>query len=394
MSSDQRTVLTVDDSKVVRAMVARALERYDCRIVEAANGQEAVAAAEKHRPDLILLDITMPVMDGRQALAALRARDTTRAIPVIMLTAERTKEIIVEIAKLGVSGYLLKPFEQQSFDREVGKVLGPPPAPLDRGAVLVVDDSERVLTAARAALESAAKVLTAANGQEAVERYTEARPGVVVIDLAMPEMDGFETLARIQQLGRSACIALTVRGDAANADRAKQAGYRAVLPKPFSPEALLEAVRLAQDGMVSPEEFAKTLLADDGPCSVLTVPDASPVRLAGLLPALRAAVRGVAEDGGDKLVIDLAKLATAEADAIKIIARLGGEAAKLGLRLAVCSSEAKWGEELKKVPGLANAAYVADREAGRRALEGDGAAAAAPAAGSPPATGSAAPAES
>jgi CheY-like chemotaxis protein len=389
MSSEQKTVLTVDDSKVVHTMVARALERYGCRIIEAANGQEAVEAAEQHRPDLILLDMTMPVMDGRQALAAVRGRETCRRIPVIMLTDERTKEIIVEIARLALSGYLLKPFDQQAFDREVGKVLGPPIVAVDRGAVLVVDDSERVLTAARAALESAAKVLTAANGQEAVERYVESRPGVVVIDLAMPGMDGFETLARIQQLGRSACIAVTVRGDAASADRARKAGYRSVLPKPFQPEALLEAVRLAQDGMTSAEELAKSLLEDDGACSVLAVPESTPARLTGLLPALRAAVRGLAEDGGDKLVIDLEKLATVDADAVKCIGRLAGEAAKLGLRIAVCSPEAKWSEELKKLPGLASAAYAANRDAARLALAGE--VAEAPASASPPPDGPAAP---
>jgi CheY-like chemotaxis protein len=393
MSSEHKTVLTVDDSKVVRTMVARALERYGCRIIEASNGKEAVEAAAQHKPDLILLDITMPEMDGRQALAALRAGGPCQRTPVIMLTAERTKEIIVEIARLGVSGYLLKPFDQQSFDREVGKVIGPPAA-VDRGAVLVVDDSDRVLAAARAALESAAKVITAASGQEAVERYVESRPGVVVIDLAMPGMDGFETFARIQQLGRSAGIALTVRGDAAGADRARKAGYRSVLAKPFPPEGLLEAVRLAQDSMASTEELAKSLIADDGACGVLAVPEATPARLAGLAPALRAAVRGLAEAGGDKLVIDLEKLATVDADAVKCIGRLAGEAAKLGLRIAVCSPEAKWSEELKKVPGLGTVAFAADRETGRRALEGESSAVEAPAGGSPPPDGPAAPEES
>lgn len=383
MSSQQKTVLTADDSKVARAMVARALEKYGCKIIEAANGKEAVEAAEKHKPDLILLDITMPVMDGREALAALRGRQSCRAIPVIMLTAERTKEIVLEIAKLGVTGYLLKPFDQAGFDAQVRKVLGSPVA-IDRGAVLVVDDSERVLAAASAALESAVKVLTAASGQEAVERYAEARPGVVVIDLAMPGMDGFETLAKIRECGQSACIALTVRGDDSAGEKALKAGYQAVLPKPFQAEGLLEAVRVAQDSLASPEEIAKRLLEDDGVCAVLALPESSPARLAKLLPALRAALRVLVEDGGDKLVIDLTKLVTVDAESTKSIGRLAVEAAKLGLRVALCSPDEKLCEEIKKVPGIAIAAYASDRDAARRALTGEPAVAAEEGEATPP----------
>ncbi len=73
------TVLTIDDSKVVRTMVARHLQPYGCTVVEAQNGVEGLEAARQHRPDLILLDVTMPVMDGRQCLAELRKDGTAAA---------------------------------------------------------------------------------------------------------------------------------------------------------------------------------------------------------------------------------------------------------------------------------------------------------------------------
>jgi CheY-like chemotaxis protein len=367
MASEQKTVLTVDDSKVVRTMVARALEKYGCRVIEATNGREAIAAAEQHKPDLILLDVTMPEMDGRQALALLREREACRRIPVIMLTAERTRELIIEVARLGVAGYLLKPFDQPTFDREVGKVLGPPLA-IDRETVLVVDDSERVLAAARAALEGTMKVLTAASGQEAVQRYTESRPGVVVVDLAMPEMDGFETLARLRPLGRSAYVALTVRGDEAGGGKALKAGYQSLLAKPFQAQGLMEAVQAAVASLSSPEEVAKALLEDDGTCAVLVVPDPTSTRLARLLPVLRTALRGLAEDGGDKLVIDLAALTKPDAEATKSVGQLAAEVVTLGLQLAFCAGDAKLHEELQKLPGLRDVPYAGDRAAARQAL--------------------------
>src|SRR5512143_2142903 len=103
-----KKVLTVDDSKVVRSMVTRHLQPYGCEVLEATNGQEGVDVAKANHPDLILLDVTMPVMDGKQALAELRKDPTTKPIPVIMLTAESGRELVVEIIKLGVSGYIVK----------------------------------------------------------------------------------------------------------------------------------------------------------------------------------------------------------------------------------------------------------------------------------------------
>jgi len=125
-------VLTVDDSKVVRTMVTKALKPFACEVVEAANGQEGIDAAVRERPDLILLDVAMPVMDGLQALTAIRANTVTKSTPVIMLTTESSKDLGTEIVRLGIKGYIVKPFSADSFGKEVTKVLGAPgtqPAP-------------------------------------------------------------------------------------------------------------------------------------------------------------------------------------------------------------------------------------------------------------------------
>src|SRR5690349_12840358 len=95
-------ILTVDDSKTIRMIIAKAFRSFDCEIVEATNGIEGLAAASKERPDLIILDYTMPVMDGYEMLGKLKAEPELRTIPVVMLTAEAGKETVVKIAKLGV----------------------------------------------------------------------------------------------------------------------------------------------------------------------------------------------------------------------------------------------------------------------------------------------------
>ena len=158
-----KTLLTVDDSKVVRTMVIRHLADYDITVLEAVDGLDGVRTARRGRPDLILLDITMPVMDGWRALEELRKDRATQSIPVIMLTVESGRDLLMEADELVVAGCIVKPFRKETLEREVLKALSAaageeadrdPNGPVDRRAVLVVDDSERVLAGAEDALPS------------------------------------------------------------------------------------------------------------------------------------------------------------------------------------------------------------------------------------------------
>ena len=116
-------ILSVDDSRTIRLIVGRALRSYDCVLCEAANGEEGLAAAAREKPDLILLDVTMPVMDGVTMLTKLTESDTLKGIPVIMLTAESGRENVAYIAKLGVRDYLVKPFQDAQLIEKVNRVV-------------------------------------------------------------------------------------------------------------------------------------------------------------------------------------------------------------------------------------------------------------------------------
>lgn len=116
-------VLSVDDSRTIRLIVTRSLKPFGCTVVEASNGEEGLAAAAKEKPDLILLDISMPVMDGVTMLTRLKEDEALKAIPVIMLTAEAGRDNVLQIAKLGVRDYLVKPFKDQQLIEKVGRVI-------------------------------------------------------------------------------------------------------------------------------------------------------------------------------------------------------------------------------------------------------------------------------
>lgn len=120
-------ILTVDDSKVVRIMVGRALARFDCQLLEAANGQEGLTVAAREIPHLILLDVTMPMMDGMTMLKHLREMPGISGIPVIMLTAESAQDNIAKADSLGIAGYIAKPFKEQQLVEAISAVLPLPP---------------------------------------------------------------------------------------------------------------------------------------------------------------------------------------------------------------------------------------------------------------------------
>src|SRR3954470_20141105 len=113
-------VLTVDDSKTVRIIVRKAFKPYDCEILEAANGVEGLAIAAKEMPDLILLDVTMPVMDGVEMLTKIKSDPQLKGIPIMMLTAEGGKDNVLKVAKIGVRDYIVKPFKEDVLIEKAG----------------------------------------------------------------------------------------------------------------------------------------------------------------------------------------------------------------------------------------------------------------------------------
>lgn len=116
-------VLTVDDSKTIRMIVKKAFNTYDCELFEAENGVEGLATAAKQKPDLIILDITMPVMNGIEMLDRLKSEAELKDIPVIMLTAESGKDNVMKIVQMGVKDYMVKPFKGEELIERVVKIL-------------------------------------------------------------------------------------------------------------------------------------------------------------------------------------------------------------------------------------------------------------------------------
>lgn len=121
-------VLVVDDSAAIRKILQRVLRQTGMAIRtihEAGDGQEALEILKIHRPALVLTDINMPNMDGLQLLAAMKASDGWRDIPVVMITTEGGETKVGEAVKLGAVGYVRKPFTADQIKEKLAGILEP-----------------------------------------------------------------------------------------------------------------------------------------------------------------------------------------------------------------------------------------------------------------------------
>jgi DNA-binding response OmpR family regulator len=123
-TDDRQTVLVADDDDDIRLLVAYRMEKAGYAVLQARDGQEAVSLALEHRPDLAILDVMMPRLDGYEATRQLRAREETKRIPVILLTARAQEDDVQRGFEAGADDYIRKPFSPQELRARVQAILG------------------------------------------------------------------------------------------------------------------------------------------------------------------------------------------------------------------------------------------------------------------------------
>ena len=118
-----RKVLVAEDEPDIRGLIVFSLQYAGYEVIEALNGEDAVKLAEAEQPDLILLDVRMPKMNGYEACSVLKAQDATREIPVVFLSARGQETEIKQGLELGAEEYILKPFAPDELYQRVGGIL-------------------------------------------------------------------------------------------------------------------------------------------------------------------------------------------------------------------------------------------------------------------------------
>ena len=235
------TVLVIDDDPAVRDLLQRFLNKEGFRVASAAGGEEGLRLASALHPAAITLDVLMPGMDGWAVLTALKADPELADIPVIMLTIVDDKNLGYA---LGAADYLTKPIDRDRLVAVLQKY-GCAQSPC---LVLVVEDEAATREMLRRTLEKEGwTVREAEHGRVALERVAEHRPDMILLDLLMPEMDGFEFIAelRTHEAWRAIPIVVITAKDLTEEDRQRLDGYvKRILQKgAYNHEALLREVR-------------------------------------------------------------------------------------------------------------------------------------------------------
>jgi CheY-like chemotaxis protein len=258
-----RTVLIVDDEPEASAMLATFLSSEGYHAISAASGEEALRMVEAHRPHAILLDVIMPEMDGWEVLQQLKAGPDTRGIPVIIISKVEGRETGFA---MGAISYVQKPVSRQALMSEIRKIeagaaLTATVAANGQGAgrrILVVEDNEVAMAQVKHVLEMAGYLVdTAQGGQEALDYIRHTIPDAIVLDLMMPEMDGFEVLDTIhsqEAASRVPVLVLTAKDlTLEEFKRLKGKNIKQLVQKgDVARERLLSKIRVMLDGNDTP----------------------------------------------------------------------------------------------------------------------------------------------
>jgi CheY-like chemotaxis protein/nitrogen-specific signal transduction histidine kinase len=235
------TLLVIDDDATARELMQRFLATEGFHIVTASSGADGLRLAEELRPDAITLDVLMPGMDGWAVLTALKGDPALADIPVIMLTIVGERSMAYA---LGASEYLTKPIDRGRLTAVLERYRRENRAQ----TILVVEDDPATRDFLRRALEPEGwTVDEAENGQIGLARVAKSRPGLILLDLMMPEMDGFEFITELRrhEEWRSIPVVVITARDLTADDHRRLNGYvTAIVQKSaYGREDLLAEVR-------------------------------------------------------------------------------------------------------------------------------------------------------
>ena len=348
-------VLTVDDSRAVRSIVVRQLNEWGVETDEAEDGIKGLEKLDEVLYDLVLLDVTMPEMDGPTMLA--KMRELGNKTPVLMLTSEAKRSIVGEVMKLGIEDYILKPFKPEELKAKVSKVLkdlggaGATPVsaaaaigtaaaaptanevPTEPGArrfvdVFLVDDMDNVHKRLRGLLPENISMDACSSAQDALNRVRERVYRLVIVDNQIPDVNSVALMNQMRALQpRATMINLCLRTADNALEEAKKEGYDGVLFKPLT------------------QDLVDELVASYFDTSEILIVEGSSMRVSAytgreegleryynkLSQRVRADMLKIAEACFDNVELDTVKMPVRPERAIKLMVEVANEAGRLGL---------------------------------------------------------------
>jgi two-component system cell cycle response regulator len=340
-------ILSVDDSKMIQTLISKGFASYNVQLFFASNGVEGLAAAAREMPELIILDVTMPVMDGVECLMKLKSDSSLRDIPVIMLTAEAGKDNVLKIAKMGVRDYIVKPFTEQALIDRVSRVVDlkakgsdviRTKSINDPAVVLVIDEHETIIESIRKGLSSMPwKVLGTDDCGTAAQMMAKEQPDIILISLSLPDKAALTFYQMIRSKFRSQAmpvLGLSVKTAVAEHAECKNVGFAGVVTKPIDLAELPERLARAMNLDTSSRYFH---ISD----SVLFVRIPNGLSITGasdIAQYIEPKTKFMVEAGMNQLIIDLSEVERLEIYMIKLILGLVTNCRALDIKFRLVGS--------------------------------------------------------
>jgi CheY-like chemotaxis protein len=236
---DRPVVLLVEDQGEQYELYSALLVPAGYQVVGVSDGRQAVEYAARLLPDLVVMDLGLPGIDGLQATRSLRSEARTRRIPIVVLTGFVQPAYEDLAFDAGCDAFLSKPCPAEQLLQVIERLMN------GRATVLVVEDDDDVRSALGLALvEEGFRVAGARNGQEALDYlHTHGRPRLILLDLMMPVMTGWQFRdAQRSEPGLATIPVIVLSADGNVKTKAASLDVSAVLSKPIDLHVLLNAI--------------------------------------------------------------------------------------------------------------------------------------------------------
>lgn len=192
-----KMILIIDDEAKIHHYLEENLSQFGFRIRHAYNGEEGLKQARQDKPDLITLDVIMPLMDGWTTLSEFKKDPALKDIPIVMISSTTDKDLAMA---LKAADYLFKPINPKILIDVLNKHIGKTESTADY--VMIVDDEPSVRDLLSRTIKRAGwNVVEAVNGRKALDYLGQAKqlPSLMLLDLMMPELDGFGVVSAMQE---------------------------------------------------------------------------------------------------------------------------------------------------------------------------------------------------
>lgn len=233
-------ILVIDDDATTTTLLSAKLSEQGHSVMTASDGNEGLEKYKTFRPDIIILDIVMPRMDGHTFVYKFKEIGSIRETPIIVLTSHDARQGIFEIH--GINDYIVKPFRMGDLLRKIDRRLQ-----MKCKKILVVDDETDMISVIETRLKASGyDVITASDGLEGLEKARNEKPDLVILDVMMPKLDGYKVCRMLKfdtKYKNMSVILLTAIASDQESQVGRNVGADAYLTKPCDSAVLLHTIK-------------------------------------------------------------------------------------------------------------------------------------------------------